>query len=85
MEFQVFRRAPDDVPSPIWVDHGDLLVMGGLAQSEYVRRTVSGMQGLRANLAFRWITQHVASCPPAAVGVMCCALPVQGLAEPVPL
>ena len=43
--FQV-RRAPGDVPSSITLDHGDLLVMDGSAQSEYAHRTVSGLQGL---------------------------------------
>ena len=34
VEFQVCR-APWDVPSSITLDHGDLLVMDGSAQSEY--------------------------------------------------
>ena len=82
VEFQMSRRAPDDVPSPIRLDHGDLLVMDGLAQSEYVHRTVSGLQGPRVNLTFRWETEHISSGPLA--GVVCCAPPscVQGLAEP---
>ena len=41
--FQV-RRAPGNVPSPIRLDHGDVLVMDGLAQSEYAHRTLSGLQ-----------------------------------------
>ena len=32
-EFQVRRRAPGSAPFPIQLDHGDLLVMDGLAQS----------------------------------------------------
>ena len=81
VEFQV-RRAPRGGPSPIRLDHGDHLVMDALAQSEHVHRTVSGLQDPRLNLTFRWITQHIASCPPASA--MCCALPscVQGSAEP---
>ena len=31
----VRRRAPGNVPSSIRLDHGDVLVMDGLAQSEY--------------------------------------------------
>ena len=60
------------------LDHGDLLVMD---ESKCVHRTVSGLQGPRVYFAFRWTTQHIASCP--LPGVMCCALPscVQGLAE----
>ena len=35
VEFMVRRRAPGKVPSSIRLDHGDVLVMDGLAQSEY--------------------------------------------------
>ena len=65
-----------------YVGHGDLLVMDGLTQSEYAHRTVPGLQGPRVNLTFRWVTQHIASCPLA--DVVGCVLPscVQGLAEP---
>ena len=81
VEFQV-RRASSDVPSSITLDHGNLLVMDGPAQSECAHRTVSGLQGPRVNLTYRWVTQHTASCPLA--GVVGCALPtcVQGLVEP---
>ena len=79
--FQV-RRVPGDVPSSITLDHGDLLVMDGSAQSKCAHRTASELQGPRVNLAFRWVTQHAASCPLA--GVVGCVLPtcVQGLAHP---
>ena len=33
---------PGDVPSSITLDHGDLLVMDGLAQLEYAHRKVPG-------------------------------------------
>ena len=46
-----------DVPSSITLDHGDLLVMDGSAQSEYAHRTVPGLQGPRVNLTYRWVTQ----------------------------
>ena len=76
------RRGKSKVPSLITLDHGDLLVMDGLTQSEYVHSTASGLQGPRVNLTFRWVAQHIASCPLA--GVVGCVLPscVQGLAEP---
>ena len=82
VEFNVRRRAPGEVPSSIRLDHGDLLVMDGSAQSECAHRTVSGLQGLRVNFAYRWVTQHAASCPLA--GVVCCVLPTcaQGLVKP---
>ena len=83
VEFKV-RRVQGGVPSPITLDHGDLLVMDGSTQSEYVHCTASGLQGPRVNLTFRWVAQHIASCPLA--GVVGCVLPscVQGLAEPGP-
>ena len=83
VEFKV-RRGRGSVPSLITLDHGDHLVMDGLTQSEYVHCTASGLQGPRVNLTFRWVAQHIASCPLA--GAVGCVLPssVQGLAEPGP-
>ena len=50
VEFMVRRRAPGQVPSSIRLDHGDVLVMDGLAQSEYEHCTASELQGPRVNL-----------------------------------
>ena len=44
VEFKV-RRGQGNVPSLITLDHGDLLVMDGLTQSEYVHCTASGLPG----------------------------------------
>ena len=76
------RRAQGAAPSSIGLEHGDLLVMDGLAQPEHVHRTVSGPVGSTGYRTFRWLTIHIASCPLA--GAICCALPscAQGLAEP---
>ena len=81
VEFKV-RRVSDRVTSSITLDHGDVLVMDGSAQSEYLHCTMPGLQGPRVNLTYRWVAQHTASCPLA--GVVGCLLPscVQGLAEP---
>ena len=81
VEFKV-RRVSDGVTSSITLDHGDVLVMDGSAQSEYLHCTMHGLQGPRVNLTYRWVAQHTASCPLA--GVVGCLLPscVQGLAEP---
>ena len=59
VEFQV-RRARCGVPSSIQRGHGDLLVMDGLAQSEYEHRTVSGL-GPRVDLTFRQV-QYAVLC-----------------------
>ena len=84
VDFKVRRRGQGKVPSLITLDHGDLLVMDGLTQSECVHCTASGLQGPRVNLTFRWVAQHIASCPLA--GAVGCVLPscVQGSAEPGP-
>ena len=81
VEFKV-RRVSDSVTSSITLDHGDVLVMDGSAQSEYLHCTMPGLQGPRVNLTYRWVAQHTASCPLA--GVVGCLLPscVQGLPEP---
>ena len=81
VEFKV-RRVSDSVTSSITLNHGDVLVMVGSAQSEYLHCTMPGLQGPRVNLTYRWVAQHTASCPLA--GVVGCLLPscVQGLAEP---
>ena len=81
VEFKV-RRVSDGVTSSITLDHGDVLVMDGSAQLEYLHCTMPGLQGPRVNLIYRWVAQHTASCPHA--GVVGCLLPscVQGLAEP---
>ena len=61
------RRSSSDVPSSIALDHGDLLVMDGLAQLECAHRMVSELQGPRVNLTCRWVTHHTASWPLAGV------------------
>ena len=82
VEFKVRRRAPCNVPSSIRLDHGDVLVMDGLAQLEYEHCTASELHGPRVNLTYRWVAQHTASCPLA--GVVGCVLPTcaQGLVVP---
>ena len=83
VEFKV-RRGQGSVPSLITLDHGDLLAMDGLTQSECEHCTASELQGPRVNLTYHWVAQHIASCPLA--GAVGCVLPscVQGSAEPGP-
>ena len=61
--FKLCRRASENTTSQIWLDHGDLLVMDGLAQLEYEHSTASELEGPRVNLTYRWISQHIRSCP----------------------
>ena len=80
--FKLCRRASEKTVTPIWLDHGDLLVMDGLTQEEFWHSTVSELEGPRVNLTYRWISQHIRSCPQA--GLICGALPpvAPDLAEP---
>ena len=80
--FKLRSRAPENTHSQIRLDHGDLLVMDGLTQFEHEHSTASELLGPRVNLTFRWITQHIKSCPLA--GLIGGALPsdAQDLAEP---
>ena len=56
--------------------------MDGLTQLEYEHSTASVLLGPRVSLTFRWISQHITSCPLA--GLIGGALPLdaQDLAEP---
>ena len=80
--FKLRRRTPEKTLFPIWLDHGDLLVMDGLTQSEFEHSTASELEGPRVNLTYRWISQHIRSC--SLAGLIGGALPsdAQDLAEP---
>ena len=80
--FKLCRRASEKTVTPIWLDHFDLLAMDGLTQEEFLHSTASELEGPRVNLTYRWISQHIRSCPQA--GLICGALPseAQDLAEP---
>ena len=46
--------------------HGDLLVMDGRCQDEYLHCTSPGLAEKRMNITYRWIRHHTFSCPLAA-------------------
>ena len=52
--------------------HGDILVMDGQCQDEFLYRTDPGREQDRINITFRWVKQHVSSCPLFKAGVACC-------------
>ena len=66
------------------LDHGDILVMDGQCQDEFLHRTNPGREQDRINVTFRRVKQHVSSCPLFKAGVACC-LPTcaQGSSVPV--
>ena len=61
----------DGEVSSCCVGHGDILVMDGQCQDEFLHCTDPGLEQERINVRFRWIRQHTASCPLRA-GVVCC-------------
>ena len=74
--------SPDCEADSTWWHHGDLLVMDGRCQDEYLHSTDPRLDGERVKKTFRWLKNHAPQCPLGA-GVVCC-LPtcVKGL--PVP-
>ena len=60
-----FRRqsCPYDEGHLCRLDHGEVLVMDGQCQDEFLHCTGCGREQERINITFRWIKQHVSSCP----------------------
>ena len=64
--------------------HGDILVMDGRCQDKFLHRTDPCREQERINITFRWIKQHVSSCPLFRTGVASCSPTCgQGLSVPV--
>ena len=78
------QSCPDDEGHLCRLGHGDILVMDGQCQDEFLHVTEPGREQERINVTFRWIKQHVSSCPLFNAGVACC-LPTcaQGSSVPV--
>ena len=55
-----------------WLDHGDILVMDGQCQDEFLHCTGLGLEHERINVTYRWIQQHTHLCPLFKAGVVCC-------------
>ena len=66
------QSCPDDDGHLCWLGHGDILVMDGQCQDEFLHRTDPGREQERINLTFRWVKQHASSCPLFKAGVACC-------------
>ena len=66
------------------LDHGDILVMDGQCQDEFLHRTDRGRDQERINVTFRWIRQHTHFCPLFMAGVACC-LPTCAKGSSVPV
>ena len=57
------QSCPDNDGHLCPLGHGDILVMHGQCQDEFLHCTGSGRDQERINVTFRWIKQHVSSCP----------------------
>ena len=66
------RSCPDDEGHLCCLGHVDILVMGGQCQDKFLHRTDPCREQERINITFRWIKQHVRSCPLLKAGVACC-------------
>ena len=78
------QSCPDDEGHLCCLGHGDILVMDGQCQDEFLHRTDRDREQERINITFRWVKQHVSSCPLFKARVACC-LPTcaQGSSVPV--
>ena len=59
----------DDEGHFIPLGHGDILVLDGQCQDEFLHRTDPGREQERINITFFWVKQHVSSCPLFKAGV----------------
>ena len=66
------QSCPDDEGHLCCFGHGDVLVLDGQCQDEFLNRTDPGSDQERINITFRWVKQHVASCSFLRTGVACC-------------
>ena len=57
------QSCPDDEGHLCCLGHGDILVMDGQCQDDFLHCTGSGRDQERINVTFRWIKQHASSCP----------------------
>ena len=65
------KSCPDSDVNSCYLGHGDILVMDGQCQDEFLHCTDPCLEQERINVTFRWIRQHTTSCPLRA-GVVCC-------------
>ena len=66
------RSCLDSGERSCWLGHGDILVMDGQCQDEFLHCTSPGLEHERMNVTFRRIRQHTHFCPLFKAGVVCC-------------
>ena len=57
------ESCPDSEADSCWLDHGDLLVIDGQCQDEFLHFTDPGLEQERINVTFRWITNMLLPVP----------------------
>ena len=86
--FALFRwrrqSCPSDEGRSCRLGHGDILVMDGQCQDEFLHRTDPGREQDRINITFRFVKQYASSCPLLKAGVACC-LPACAKGSSVPV
>ena len=70
--FRWRRQSCSDEGHLCCLGHGDILVMDGQCQDEFLHRTNPCREQERINVTCRWVKQHVSSCPLFKAGVACC-------------
>ena len=60
------KSCSDSEASSCWLHHGDLLVMDGRCQDEYLHCASPGLADRRVNITYTWIRNHTSSRPLAA-------------------
>ena len=65
------RSCLDSGERSCWLGHGDILVMDGQCQDEFLHCTSPGLEHERMNVTFRWNRQHTHFCPLFKPGVVC--------------
>ena len=66
------QSCPDNEAQLCWLGHGDILVMDGQCQDEFLHCTDPGRDQDRINVTFRGIKQHAPSC--SFLGTRVCML-----------
>ena len=68
------KSCPDGEISSCWLGHGDILVVDGRCQDEFLHCTDPRLEQERTDVTFRWNKQHSVSCP-LRTGLVCLLLP----------
>ena len=66
------KSCSDNEAHSCCLGHGDILVMDGQCEDEFLHCTDPGLEQERINVTFRWVKQHAPSCSFFEARVACC-------------